>query len=67
MPPRRTAASALQVSDALFAQQVEATREALKTFTVIAALDAPNPAKVAMAELISVTVCCAFNLFRHFF
>ena len=54
--PRRVTTSQSRVSDIAFRKQVAATQEALKTFNTIAGLNAPGPARVAMEELISVTV-----------
>ena len=54
--PRRVTTSQSRVSDAAFRKQVTATQEALKVFNAIAVLNAPGPARVAMEELISVTV-----------
>ena len=41
---------------AFFTQQVSATHEALQNFKIIAVLNTPGPAKVAMEELITITV-----------
>jgi hypothetical protein len=45
-----------QSADAAFNKQVNATRDALKIFTVITAVHAPVTAKVAMEELVNTTV-----------
>jgi hypothetical protein len=43
-------------SDAAFNKQIEAAREALKNFSAIIQLNAPGPAKLAMEELVNITV-----------
>ena len=55
MPPQVTL-SPVRVSDTAFREHVSLVRKALRTFTFIAALDAPGPAQVAMEELIAVSV-----------
>jgi len=52
--------SSFQVSEASFDHQIRATREALNIFLAISALNAPGPGKVAMAELINITVRPSF-------
>jgi hypothetical protein len=43
-------------SDSSFNKQVELAREALKNFNAISQLNAPGPVKLAMEELVTVTV-----------
>jgi hypothetical protein len=54
--PRRVTHSRFRISDAAFRKQVTATEEALKTFNAIVDLNAPGPTRIAMEELISITV-----------
>lgn len=58
MPPPSTAA--LQVSEVSFDLQIKDTREALKVFKAIVALDALGPGKIAMSELVTTTVRTSF-------
>ena len=58
MPSRSSSSASFQVCDATFNDQVIATRNALKTFTTISALHAPGPGRIAMAELVNITVRC---------
>lgn len=60
-----TPGCAFRASDTLFKQQVAATREALKNFSVISSLNAPGPTTLAMEEVINVTV--RHELFVIFF
>jgi hypothetical protein len=55
-PTTTTPPSATSGSDFSFQRQVTATRAALSNFSVIASLNAPGPALLAMEELINVTV-----------
>ena len=64
--PRRVTISQSRVSDAAFCKQVTATQEALRIFNAIAVLNAPGPARIAMEELISVTVrSLSITLLKH--
>ena len=46
----------LQVFDTAFDTQVAATRDALKTFQVVTSINVSGPARLALEELIDVTV-----------
>jgi hypothetical protein len=54
--------SNLQVSDTAFDEQVAATREALKTFSVVTAINTSGPARIALEELVNATVCSTIFL-----
>lgn len=50
-------------ADAAFQKQTAAVREALQNFTAISKLNAPGPIKMAMEELVTITVrLFLFNL-----
>lgn len=53
MPPTKTTTPE---SDAAFKKQADATKEALKNFNAISFLNAPGPVKLAMEDLVKVTV-----------
>ena len=46
----------LRAADASFNRQIDLVRESLKNFTAIVALNTLGPAKVAMEELVNLTV-----------
>jgi hypothetical protein len=44
------------ISDAAFNKQADDVREALKNFSAISVLNAPGPTKLALEDLVNVTV-----------
>ena len=54
--PSRVNKPSVRSTDAAFRKQVVATRDALKTFKVVAGLKSPGLAQTALEELISITV-----------